>query len=64
MKPCICGTNRATVMDENTITRATSIECLGCHRLVGGLNRNEAIAMWNASVMAILPRPRTMKDEL
>ena len=52
MNPCRCGTKRDLAADTDEMTQATWIECLGCHRLVGGLNPQEAAAMWNAAIMA------------
>jgi hypothetical protein len=47
---CACNSPSVTV---ETDRKACWIECTNCRRIVGGLNKSEAIKMWNAATKAI-----------
>ena len=46
---CKCGSNDIAI-DTDDMTQATFIECLQCHRCVGGLSKQDAIEMWDKIV--------------
>jgi hypothetical protein len=43
---CLCGGDSCFV-EQDKMTNATFIECKDCGRMVGGLNKSEAIEFWN-----------------
>jgi len=49
---CICGGKIS--IDGKRGIRATRIECLRCHRIVGGLDKEEAFKMWNSAMKGLL----------
>lgn len=45
--PCKCGTPNP-ICEHDPMTNATMIECLHCHRVVGGISsRADAAEIWN-----------------
>jgi len=51
---CVCKSPHVVVETDKEIgAGACWIECTNCRRIVGGLNKSEAIKMWNAATKAI-----------
>lgn len=46
---CLCGSENLD-NDSDCLTVATIIECLDCGRMVGGLDRDDAVKMWNLAM--------------
>jgi hypothetical protein len=51
MMACKCGADVQNI-EASDIFKATTIECDVCGRIVGGLNMDEAIEMWDAAMMS------------